>query len=125
MNFPEILGDLKNTEEFPPQTVIFTEGDPADVLYVVLSGEVTLTLHGSVLGTEEEGGIIGEMAVLDAATRNSTATTTGPVRLARLDREQLRSLISGNSEFSMHVLAVLANRLRAVDQYISNRFDRG
>jgi len=121
MKFLEIFRDWENTEEYDSRTVIFSERDPADVMYVILSGEIELTLHGEPLGAEGEGGIIGEMAMIDSATRSATATTLGKVKLARLDRDELKALITGNPEFSLHVMAVLANRLRAVDQYISTQ----
>ena len=121
MNIRELFRDWHQVEELPADSVIFSEGDSADVLYVVLSGKVRLTLHGSELSVEDEGGIIGEMAMLDTATRNSTATCVGTVLLARLDRSQLIELTRSNSEFSLYVMSVLANRLRAVDDYISAR----
>jgi len=122
MRFLEMFRDWENTEEYDARTVIFAERDPADVMYVILSGEVELTLHGEPLGAEGEGGIIGEMAMINSATRSATATTLGKVKLARLDRDEFKALITDNTEFSLHVMAVLANRLRAVDQYISTQF---
>ena len=122
MRFLEMFRDWENTEEYDAQTVIFAERDPADVMYVILSGEIELTLHGEPLGTEREGGIIGEMAMINSATRSATATALSKVKLARLDHDQFKALIADNSEFSLHVMAVLANRLRAVDQYISTQF---
>lgn len=111
----------EDMEEFPAQTVIFSEGDPADVMYVIVSGEVGLTLHGETVGTEGKGGVIGEMAMIDSATRSDTATALSEVRLARMDRERFRQLVNENSEFSFHVMSVLANRLRAIDDYISTK----
>ena len=122
MRFLDMFRDWENTEEYDARTVIFSERDPADVMYVILSGEIELTLHGESLGAEEEGGIIGEMAIINSATRSATATTLSKVKLARLDRDVFKALIADNTEFSLHVMAVLANRLRAVDQYISTQF---
>jgi CRP/FNR family transcriptional regulator len=122
MKFHKLFRDWKQVEEFGAGTVIFTERDPADVMYVILSGEVELTLHGEPLSTEGEGGIIGEMAMINSATRSATATTLSQVRLAKLDRDQLREFIRENTDFSLHVMAVLANRLRAVDKYITAQF---
>ena len=122
MRFLEMFRDWENTEEYDARTVIFSERDPADVMYVILSGEIELTLHGEPLGAEGEGGIIGEMAIINSATRSATATTLSKVKLARLDRDEFKALIADNTEFSLHVMAVLANRLRAVDQFISTQF---
>jgi CRP-like cAMP-binding protein len=122
MKFLEMFRDWENTEEYDARTVIFSERDPAEMMYVILSGEIELTLHGEPLGSEGEGGIIGEMAMIDSATRSATATTLSKVKLARLDHDEFKALIADNAEFSLHVMAVLANRLRAVDQYISAQF---
>lgn len=123
MNIPDLFRDWKHTEEYPAETVLFSKGEPADALYVVLSGEVRLTLNGSFLSVDNGGAVIGETAMLESAIRNCTATTVSPVRLARLSRAELRELSVSNSEFSLHVMGVLANRLRAVDNYISERID--
>jgi len=121
MTFKVLFRDWKNIEEFDAQSIIFSERDKADVMFFVLSGEVELTLRGQSLGTESDGGIFGEMAMLDSAVQNATATARTKARLARIDQEQLKNLISTNPGFSLHVMAVLANRLRAVDKYISQR----
>lgn len=109
-------------QEFPAQTVIFSAGDPAEEMYVIVSGEVGLTLRGETVGTEGEGGIFGEMAMINSATRSDTATALSEVRLARMDRERFRQLVNENPEFSFHVMSVLANRLRTIDDYITTKF---
>ena len=124
MKFLKQFRNWQDVEEYPAQSVIFSEGDPADMLYVILSGEVELSLHGKSLGTEVEGGIIGEMAMINSATRNATATAVSAVKLARLDRDQFRDMIGKSSKFSLHAMTVLANRLRAVDQYIISEIDQ-
>lgn len=121
MELLELFRDWADVEEFAEQSVIFTEGQPADVMYVILSGKVELTLHGEFLSQEGEGDIIGEMATVSSATRNCTATALSAVRLAKLDRERFKEIISSSSEFSLHMMAVLADRLRAVDKYISSQ----
>jgi CRP-like cAMP-binding protein len=123
MSYLTMFRNWKDIEEFDPRAVIFSEREPADVVYVILSGDVELTLHGKSLGTEGEGSIIGEMAMLDAATRNATATALSSVKLARLDREQFQKMIGENAEFSFRAMTVLANRLRAVDRFIISQME--
>lgn len=124
MGILKMFRNWQEVEEFDPEAVIFTEGDPADQLYVILAGEVELTLHGDSLGSESKGSIIGEMAMLESATRNATATARGKVKLAKLDRSELQKMIRESPEFSLRAMTVLAKRLRAVDQYISAQLDR-
>ena len=76
-----------------------------------------------LLGIEGEGGIIGEMAVIDAGIRSATATARSKVELACLDQDQFRKLVRENSKFSLHAMTIFANRLRSVDAYISTRLE--
>jgi CRP-like cAMP-binding protein len=122
MKLLEMLRDWEDVVAYRARTVIFSEGDLADVMYVIISGEVELTLHGEPLGCEGQGGIIGEMAMIASATRSATATTLGKVKLARLNREQFRAFVDENSEFALHVMTVLANRLRVANDYITTKF---
>ena len=121
MKFPELFRAWKYMEEYKAGAVICSEGEPADSLYFIISGEVELTLRGERLDVEKAGGIIGEMSLISAAVCCVTSKALTDVKLARLDRDQLTLLSSENPEFSLHVMAVLANRLRAIDQYISAR----
>jgi len=118
MEFLDLFRHWQDVVEYAAGTVICSEGDAADVVYIVLTGEVELRLQGQLLGKEIAGGIFGEMAMVDAATTSATAVAATDVKLARLERDQFKGFISKNPEFSLQVMAVLANRLRAVDQYI-------
>lgn len=124
MEFLKLFEHWQNVESFSAGDVIFSEEDPADALYIILSGDVELALHGSSLGVESTGSIIGEMAIIPSESRNETATALGGVRLARVEREEFDALIRQDAEFSLHAMAELARRLRAVDRYISNHLSK-
>ena len=123
MKFLELFQNWKDVVEFDAQTVVFTAGAPAEVMYFILSGEIELSLYGEMLSTEGVGGIFGEMAMIPSATQCITATTLSGVTLARFDHSQLKELIDNNSEFSLHLMAVLVSRLRAVDKFISTQLE--
>lgn len=123
MTILDLFTGWRNTADFASGSIIFSESDSAEDIYIVLEGEVELTLHGKSLGRETAGGIIGEMAFINEAKLNATATAVGNVKLARVSREQFSDLIRTNAEFSLHALAEMARRLRAVDRYISNQLE--
>ena len=124
MKLAELFRNWKEVEEYGAQTVLYSPGDPTDLLYFILSGEIELTFHGETLSTEGAGGIIGEMAMIPSAKQSVTATTLTEVKLARFNHDQLRELVRDNTEFSLHVMASIANRLRAVDKHISKYFEQ-
>ena len=90
MNMLDRFSDWADIVVFPRGEVIFRELEPADYMYVILSGEVEVTLRGEPLGAELEGGVIGEMAMINDSTRSATTTTLSKVKAARVDRDQFR-----------------------------------
>ncbi len=122
MNLQEMFRDWEDIVEFPKKTVIFSERDAADYMYVVISGDVELTLLGEPLGMEGPGGMIGEMAMIHSiANRSATATTLTKVKLARLDRDRFKKLVGENADFALHIMEVLANRLIVANTFITRQ----
>jgi len=121
MNFLRLFDDWANTETHEAGSVIFSESEPADSLFLVLDGKVVLSLRGDALSTEGAGAVIGEMAIIDNVSRSATATALNTVRLARITPDEFRELVADNPEFSLHAMAELARRLRAVDRLLSAR----
>jgi len=123
MKLHEMFRDWEETEEYSARAVIFSERDSADVMYIVISGDIELTLFNEPLGMESAGGMIGEMAMLGPkATRSATATALTKVKLARLNRDQFRAFVGENTEFALHIMAVLANRLIVANSVIARQF---
>ncbi len=118
MNMLEYFKNWSDVVEFPKKAELFHEMDAADYMYVVLSGEVEVTLRGEPLGAELEGGIVGEMAMINDATRSATAVALTKVKAARVNREQFKRIIVDNPDFALHLMQVMANRLRVADQVI-------
>lgn len=120
MKLQDMFQDWEDTLNFGANKVIFSERDKADVMYVVLSGEIELTLNGEPLGMESPGGLVGEMAMTHPeGTRSATATTISKVKLAKVNRDQFADLVSENGEFALHVMKVLANRLIVANTFIT------
>lgn len=121
MKFQALFRDWKDVEEHKPGDIIFSAGDKAEVLYFLLSGEVELKLHGETLETEAAGGVFGEMAMMKSAVHNTMATAISDVKLARVNRKNLKQIIKGNNGFSFHMMCILAKRLKVVDEFITDQ----
>jgi CRP-like cAMP-binding protein len=117
--FLELLGDQQEFINIPANTVLFREGDDGDRMFVILEGEVQLTINEQTLGMEVEGGIVGEMALIDEAKRSATATTLTDTVLAPLDLSAFTALVQKKPEFAIHVMRVLSQRLRLANEILS------
>jgi CRP/FNR family cyclic AMP-dependent transcriptional regulator len=66
----------------------------------------------TVIGLEREGGIMGEMALINETVRSASARAVSECILDPIDREGFLSLIRGSPEFALHVMRVMADRTR-------------
>lgn len=107
-----IFKHAKNVVSLEPGEVVFKEGDPGDVMYAVVDGSVDILLGDTVLETVESGGIVGELALVDAGPRSASAIVRTPARLARVDQREFTFLVQEHPTFALQVMRVLAERIR-------------
>lgn len=98
---------------FMAGNTIFAKGDDADCFYVVRKGTVRIHDGDRELETVEQGGIFGELALVDASPRSATATALTNCELVPVDEQRFHSLIRQAPYFAQSVMRVLASRLRA------------
>lgn len=99
-------------ESFPAGKVIFKAGEPGDVMYVVKEGEVDIMIGDKVIATEGPGAIFGEMALIDAKPRSATAIAKSDCQLVPIDKKRFTFLVQQHPYFSLHVMKLMADRLR-------------
>lgn len=116
LNLVNLFRRSKKIVEFAAGDVIFNEGEPGDVMYVVLEGEVEIQLGGAPVLQAAPGDLVGEMALIDTKARSATAMAVSDCRLAAVDEQEFLDMVQENPFFSLHVLRVLANRLRHMDE---------
>ena len=115
MNLRGLFANVGNVQEFQTNATIFAEGTPGDVMYVVLDGEVELRVRNEVLEIAGPGDIVGEMALIDASPRSATARAKSDCRLAPVDERRFLFMVDETPFFALHVMRVLANRLRRMN----------
>jgi len=97
-------------------TTIFNAGDERDYMYAVLEGEVDIAVNGRVVETVESGGIFGEMALIDKDRRTATAVARTDAKIVAVDERRFLFLIQQTPNFALHVMRVLSERLRRMDE---------
>jgi CRP-like cAMP-binding protein len=103
--------------------VIFHIGDPGDALFVIVSGEVKISLPSetgdeAILATLRPGDVFGELALLDGAPRSASASALSPTETVILPRERLRELIATETGVRDALLASIAGELRRLTTHV-------
>ncbi len=103
---------------------IFSEGEFADTVTIVVSGAVQISIAVSdgpelVVSSELAGAIIGEMALLDPAPRAASATAIEETVVLTIDALAFAELLQAGHPAASGILrtisAQLCSRLRAVE----------
>jgi CRP/FNR family cyclic AMP-dependent transcriptional regulator len=120
MDLLEVFKDSDDLVEFPAGAVIFKEGIEGNHMYVVMEGEVFISLHDKALATVLPGEIVGEMSLINSEIRSATVTAKTDCQLALIDQSSFESLIQHVPEFTQHVMKVLADRLQIAFELIEH-----
>jgi CRP/FNR family transcriptional regulator, cyclic AMP receptor protein len=96
------------------------EGGQLGRMFVVLDGTAQADVDGTIVGTYSVGDEFGEMSLLDGSPRSATVTATSDVLLAGLASWHLRSVVIEEPTIAMHLIEVLARRLRAANADLAN-----
>ena len=112
--FLTILKDIAQAKSVPAGQVLFEMGDPAATMYVVKSGELRIQVGDLVFETVVEGGIVGEMALLDDDThiRSATVVASSDSEVVEIDRDELLQLVHAQPEVTLEFCKVMIRRLR-------------
>jgi CRP-like cAMP-binding protein len=101
--------------ELAPGQVLYREGDPGDLMYVLVEGEAEISMGGVVVEELGPGSFVGEMAVIDGSRRYATVTATSRCKLAKIDEKRFSFLLDETPGFAINVIRVIAQRLKACD----------
>ena len=88
------------------------QGDKGDKMYVIRSGEVEIERDGKVVEKLTDGGIFGEMALIDGSPRAATARAKTTCEVAPITEKTFLFLVHETPFFAIAVMRTLAERLR-------------
>jgi CRP-like cAMP-binding protein len=101
---------------WPSGSTVFTEGAPAEGLYIVLSGCVRILVGAREDETEVAsigpGEFFGELSLLEDRTHSKNARATEDSELMILPKESFRALLEVDEVLAQHVKDKVEERLR-------------
>ena len=106
------------TRTYPKNTVVVSEGDDTDSLYIIVSGRVKIYVSDEkgkeiVLNESGRGEFFGEM-VLDEGPRSASVMTLEPTEFLVVPKDDFRGFVTNSPEFALHLIPKLIARVRAL-----------
>lgn len=118
MNLAELFRHETELQSLPAGQALFKEGEHGDLMYVLMSGTAEITVHNRVVENAEAGAVFGEMAMIDDNTRSATVIAKSDCKLLPIEHKRFNFLIQQTPNFALHVMRVMADRLRRTDELL-------
>ncbi len=96
--------------------VLFSEGEAGTSMYVLMEGSAAICVGGEVIEVAGPGSLLGEMALVNSSVRSATVITRSDCRVISIDRVQFDALVRESPQFARHVMSVMADRLRHMNE---------
>lgn len=114
------MSELLKRDTYQAGDSIFKEGEEGNHAYIVQSGEVEVfkTVDGEekVLGTIGQGGILGEMALIDDKPRMASARASKGSTIIVVTRATFEKKLNSADPFIRGLLNILASHIRTVSR---------
>ncbi len=110
---------------YPKSTVIISEGDCSDSLYIIREGRVKFFVSDEsfrevTLGTQGSGALFGELALVDETRRSASVMTIEPSKLVMVTRPGFVRCINENPDLSIKLMRSLVKRIRSLTITVKN-----
>ena len=100
------------TEHLNAGTVVLAEGDPADDMFVIRSGEFMVTILGQRVDAMREGDWFGEIGLLQRRDRTATVIAATDAEVWRIPGPTFLSALEDSGTAPTALMDVMADRLR-------------
>jgi CRP/FNR family transcriptional regulator, cyclic AMP receptor protein len=123
-HYLKALSEHGTVKAYPKNTVIISEGDRSDSLYVVLAGKVKIYLSDEegkevLLNTQGPGEYFGEI-ILDEGPRSASVMTLEPSKFSIVSKAQFQDFLARNPEAAFELVKSLIHRVRALTKTVGN-----
>jgi CRP/FNR family transcriptional regulator, cyclic AMP receptor protein len=128
-SFLESGGVEKETIEFPPNAVIYQQGDPAETVMYLQKGRVKLSVVSgggkeAVLGVLGRGDFFGEGCLAGQAVRMGSVTAMITTTVLVIGRHRMSRLLQEQPELSnLFIAYMLARNIRIEEDLVDQLFN--
>jgi CRP-like cAMP-binding protein len=106
------IGSIAKELQLPEGTIIFKQDEPADSMYVIVSGRVKLHKNGQEILIAGEKEAFGTWALVDTEPYIMTATALEDVHLLKIEQDEFYDLLSDHAEITQSIFRALVQRTK-------------
>ena len=116
------VADALTEEAYLTGDIVFERNDLGDNMYVIISGEVGISLDhtDSYVTTLGAGECFGEMNLLDDLPRSASAIVIQDTSVLKLSQAKLRGLLVSYPELGLGMLKAMSLKLRHTTTLVEN-----
>lgn len=111
-----IFRNASDTRALSGGEYLFRQGDVADLMYILVEGEMDILVEDSIVDTVRPETVLGEMAMIGSEPRSASVQAKTACRVVPIDRKRFQFLIQQTPYFAIEVMRILAHRLRKMDR---------
>jgi len=113
------------TRTYPKNTVIITEGDPAETLYIIIKGKVKVLLNDEagkevIINCQGPGEYFGELALIDEAQRSATVITMETSTFSVIAKHSFHDILANNPSIALSLIRDLTQRVRVLTDNVKS-----
>ena len=105
-------------QSFSSGQAVFKEGEPGDLMYGVLEGEIALSVNEKIVETIVPGGVFGIGALVSSSVRTYTAIAQTDCKLAFLDEKRFLFVVQETPFFALEVMKSYSERLNRLVRHL-------
>lgn len=123
--------DLKKIVEaavvrsFPKNSIVITEGDTSNSLYLILSGEIKVFVSDeegktNTINQLGPGNYFGELSLIDDEPRSASVATMSACKMSIVSRTVIFDYVESNPKVAIAIMQGMAKRLRETTVHAKN-----
>ena len=120
---PDIVENFEiiaKPSEYPPKTILFFKGDPADKVYFLEEGVVSMfhyTQEGETISFlhHQKGNIVGVGGVLNDTKREVCCETVGRCKVRVISKEDFLNMLYDYPVLAVRLAKDLSSRMKSID----------
>jgi CRP/FNR family cyclic AMP-dependent transcriptional regulator len=112
-------------KRFPKNSILISEGDESDSLFILLDGKVKIYASDDygkdvVINIQGPGEIFGEIAMIDETPRSASVMAIEPVDVAFISKARFENCLIETPQIAIKFLGILVERIRSLTDVAKN-----